>query len=159
MQPMLAVLKEIFMKKKIIVFIAIVLLVSMPLLIFAHSGRTDGAGGHHDYNNVSGLGSYHYHHGYGPHLHPGGVCPYDSSSSSGSSSYSYEEEYNDALMELEEERADNELLKEKLENQKMVTIELNEEINDLETQRIWYGIGGGAAGAVVGAFLGSLRKR
>lgn len=24
----------------------------------------------------SGLGDYHYHHGYGPHLHPGGVCPY-----------------------------------------------------------------------------------
>lgn len=44
---------------------------------FAHSGRTDSSGGHHDYKNKSGLGSYHYHHGYGPHLHEGGVCPYE----------------------------------------------------------------------------------
>lgn len=29
----------------------------------AHQGRTDKYGGHHDYNNVSGLGSYHYHCG------------------------------------------------------------------------------------------------
>lgn len=55
---------------------------------FAHSGRTDSSGGHHDYNNVSGLGSYHYHHGYGPHLHPNGVCPYSSSARSSSSSTS-----------------------------------------------------------------------
>lgn len=54
----------------------------------AHSGGTDSQGGHHDYNNVSGLGSYHYHHGMGPHLHPNGVCPYSSGSSSGSSSSS-----------------------------------------------------------------------
>lgn len=45
----------------------------------AHSGRTDSSGGHHDYNNVSGLGSYHYHcGGYPAHLHPGGICPYSS---------------------------------------------------------------------------------
>ena len=25
----------------------------------AHSGRTDAMGGHHDYQNKSGLGSYH----------------------------------------------------------------------------------------------------
>lgn len=43
---------------------------------FAHSGRTDSSGGHRDNKNVSGLGSYHYHHGYGPHLHPNGICPY-----------------------------------------------------------------------------------
>ena len=47
----------------------------------AHSGGTDSQGGHHDYKNVSGLGSYHYHHGMGPHLHSGGVCPYSSGSS------------------------------------------------------------------------------
>ena len=52
----------------------------------AHSGRTDSNGGHHDYRNASGLGSYHYHHGYGPHLHENGACPYSSSSSSTSSS-------------------------------------------------------------------------
>lgn len=43
----------------------------------AHSGRTDANGGHHDYKNKSGLGSYHYHHGYPAHLHEGGICPYD----------------------------------------------------------------------------------
>ena len=52
----------------------------------AHSGRTDSNGGHHDYKNKSGLGSYHYHHGYGPHLHPNGVCPYTSGSASSSGS-------------------------------------------------------------------------
>lgn len=46
---------------------------------FAHSGGTDAQGGHHDYKNVSGLGSYHYHHGYPAHLHPNGVCPYETS--------------------------------------------------------------------------------
>jgi len=52
----------------------------------AHSGRTDSSGGHRDNKNASGLGSYHYHHGMGPHLHPGGVCPYASGSSSNTSS-------------------------------------------------------------------------
>ena len=54
----------------------------------AHSGRTDSSGGHHDYQNKSGLGSYHYHHGMPAHLHPNGVCPYSSSSSKSSSSSS-----------------------------------------------------------------------
>lgn len=44
----------------------------------AHSGRTDASGGHRDNKNKSGLGSYHYHHGYPAHLHPDGLCPYDS---------------------------------------------------------------------------------
>lgn len=52
----------------------------------AHQGRTDSSGGHHDYQNKSGLGSYHYHHGMPAHLHPNGVCPYSSSSSASSSS-------------------------------------------------------------------------
>lgn len=47
------------------------------LTAFAHSGRTDSYGGHHDYKNKSGLGSYHYHHGYPAHLHDGGICPYE----------------------------------------------------------------------------------
>ena len=54
----------------------------------AHPGRTDSSGGHHDYNNRSGLGSYHYHHGMPAHLHPNGVCPYDSASSSSKSTQS-----------------------------------------------------------------------
>ena len=50
----------------------------LALTAQAHSGRTDASGGHHDYKNKSGLGSYHYHHGYPAHLHPDGFCPYDS---------------------------------------------------------------------------------
>ena len=47
---------------------------------YAHSGRTDSAGGHRDNRNVSGLGYYHYHCGGNPpHLHTGGVCPYNRS--------------------------------------------------------------------------------
>lgn len=56
--------------------LSLALVLSAPLAASAHSGRTDANGGHRDNNNVSGLGYYHYHHGYGPHLHPNGVCPY-----------------------------------------------------------------------------------
>ena len=52
----------------------------------AHSGRTDSQGGHRDNKNKSGLGSYHYHHGYSAHLHPGGICPYDNNSNSNATS-------------------------------------------------------------------------
>lgn len=41
----------------------------------AHSGGTDSQGGHWNHST----GEYHFHHGRGPHQHPGGVCPYDSS--------------------------------------------------------------------------------
>ena len=65
------------MKKKFTTIACICLCILIfPLSTYAHSGRTDSSGGHHDYKNVSGLGSYHYHHGYPAHLHPGGVCPY-----------------------------------------------------------------------------------
>lgn len=66
--------------KKIISIVLSLMLIMTPMASFAHSGRTDMYGGHHDYQNASGLGSYHFHHGMGPHLHPGGVCPYDSPS-------------------------------------------------------------------------------
>lgn len=49
----------------------------MPGAALAHRGRTDASGGHRDNKNASGLGSYHYHHGYEAHLHPNGVCPYE----------------------------------------------------------------------------------
>ena len=50
----------------------------IPVSLFAHSGRTDGNGGHKDNKNKSGLGSYHYHcGGYPAHLHKGGQCPYN----------------------------------------------------------------------------------
>lgn len=39
----------------------------------AHSGRTDGNGGHYD----KSTGEYHYHHGYPAHKHIGGECPYN----------------------------------------------------------------------------------
>ena len=63
-------------KRKTFCVICIILMISFPLTSLAHSGRTDSSGGHHDYQNKSGLGSYHYHHGMGPHLHPNGICPY-----------------------------------------------------------------------------------
>lgn len=59
------------------------ILLAFPTTILAHSGKTDSSGGHKDKNNVSGLGSYHYHcGGYPAHLHDGGVCPYSSTKSS-----------------------------------------------------------------------------
>lgn len=82
--------------KKLPILVCILMIViSISSISFTHSGRTDGYGGHKDNKNASGLGSYHYHHGQGPHLHPKGVCPYtittmpvDTSNSSSSSSSS-----------------------------------------------------------------------
>lgn len=52
-------------------------IINTTLTVEAHSGRTDRFGGHHDYKNKSGLGSYHYHCGGNPpHLHENGICPY-----------------------------------------------------------------------------------
>lgn len=69
------------LKRKLFYILVIIFIITFPITSFAHSGRTDSRGGHHDYKNKSGLGSYHYHHGMGPHLHPRGVCPYGGSSS------------------------------------------------------------------------------
>lgn len=56
----------------------LVLIMAIPVSSFAHSGRTDSSGGHKDNKNKSGLGYYHYHcGGHPPHLHDGGVCPYN----------------------------------------------------------------------------------
>lgn len=77
------------MRKKIFFSLTVCMLViTMPFMVLAHGGRTDGSGGHKDNKNKSGLGSYHYHcGGYPAHLHDGGVCPYKGGgSSSGSSS-------------------------------------------------------------------------
>lgn len=52
-------------------------IICVPVVAFAHSGRTDSSGGHKDNKNKSGLGSYHYHcGGYPAHLHENGYCPY-----------------------------------------------------------------------------------
>ncbi|MDR1549034.1 MAG: YHYH domain-containing protein [Hungatella sp.] len=71
----------------------------------AHSGRTDSQGGHHDYKNKSGLGSYHYHHGYSAHLHPNGVCPYENgngASSSKQTSSSTSEKKEESLLNVQD---------------------------------------------------------
>lgn len=78
---------------------------------FAHSGRTDSNGGHHDYNNVSGLGNYHYHHGRSAHLHTNGICPYNSSSNTPksykNSSNSYNSNYSSNQNSSQNSRSDN----------------------------------------------------
>lgn len=75
------------MRKKIFFSLTVCMLViTMPFMALAHSGRTDGSGGHKDNKNKSGLGGYHYHcGGYPAHLHNGGVCPYKGGGSSSSS--------------------------------------------------------------------------
>lgn len=61
--------------KKLLLFLSVaVLIISLSITAFAHSGRTDKNGGHND--NIHG--GYHYHCGGHPaHQHPNGVCPYD----------------------------------------------------------------------------------
>ena len=81
------------MKNKIKLIVTNLVIVFIMLFVttttYAHSGRTDSNGGHKDKNNVSGLGSYHYHcGGYPAHLHTNGVCQYKSSSKSSRSSSS-----------------------------------------------------------------------
>lgn len=69
--------------------IVLLSIIAISLNTYAHSGRTDGSGGHKDNKNKSGLGSYHYHCGGHPaHLHPNGICPYSSNKKSTSSSSS-----------------------------------------------------------------------
>lgn len=65
------------MKKNKILSLALATSLALtPMSSLAHSGRTDGSGGHKDNKNKSGLGSYHYHCGGNPaHLHKNG-CPY-----------------------------------------------------------------------------------
>lgn len=67
------------MKKFFKVFFIVCALLSLTLSVEAHSGKTDGAGGH--YNRSTG--EYHYHHGYSAHQHYDidgdgkKDCPYD----------------------------------------------------------------------------------
>lgn len=67
------------LKKTLLFLLVLIITVFQFNITFAHSGRTDSSGGHHDYKNASGLGSYHYHcGGYPAHLHKNGICPYTS---------------------------------------------------------------------------------
>lgn len=62
--------------KRVLLLVTVLLLlvtVLLPTFGLAHSGRTDGDGGHWDRSE----GTYHYHHGYPAHDHPDGVCPYE----------------------------------------------------------------------------------
>lgn len=67
------------MKKVFLILLILVIVLSITFPTFAHSGRTDSQGGHHDRSN----GSYHYHHGYPAHDHPNGECPYTNTSCGG----------------------------------------------------------------------------
>lgn len=58
--------------KKFFINILIVVLICSSI-VFAHPGRTDSKGGHHNRST----GEYHYHHGYPAHQHIDGVCPYN----------------------------------------------------------------------------------
>lgn len=76
------------MKKRLTSFFSLfLLLLAVPLVVFAHSGGTDANGGHYD----SSTGEYHYHHGYPAHQHPNGICPYLTDTSTKESSEVYED--------------------------------------------------------------------
>ena len=69
---------------------------SIPIIVFAHPGKTDEYGGHYDWET----GEYHYHHGYPVHQHIDGYCPYDyddqtdHSNHGGGYNYDYDYDYN-----------------------------------------------------------------
>ena len=84
-------------KKLYIVIMVILMLIQVPLNIFAHSGRTDSSGGH--YNRSTG--EYHYHHGYKAHQHIDGICPYDNDNKEKSDSS--ENIKNDVVISTEKE--------------------------------------------------------
>ena len=60
------------MKRALVFILCFILLFLMVVPCFAHSGGTDGKGGHYDHST----GGYHYHHGKPAHQHPNGECPY-----------------------------------------------------------------------------------
>ena len=62
--------------RNLFVLVLVFIILLIPASVLAHSGRTDGNGGHTD----KSTGVYHYHHGYSAHQHPGGVCPYEDDS-------------------------------------------------------------------------------
>lgn len=61
------------MRRAQLAIFSVILILSLVVAASAHPGRTDANGGHH----VSATGEYHYHHGYPPHQHTNGICPYD----------------------------------------------------------------------------------
>ena len=69
-------MKNNLKRKKILSLCILIFSILLCVTSFAHPGSLDDNGGHNDYKNSSGLGSYHYHHGYPAHLHENGECPY-----------------------------------------------------------------------------------
>lgn len=63
------------MKNKIPFLLFAIIIINAIALItsYAHPGKTDSSGGHYD----NATGEYHYHHGYPPHQHTNGICPYN----------------------------------------------------------------------------------
>ena len=59
--------------RRVVLFMLSVIIALAVVPAYAHSGGTDGKGGHFDRST----GEYHYHHGYPAHNHPNGVCPYE----------------------------------------------------------------------------------
>ena len=66
-------------KRALLAISILVVFTSIAMGVKAHSGKTDGAGGHKDHST----GEYHYHHGYSAHSHydmdgdGDKDCPYD----------------------------------------------------------------------------------
>lgn len=95
------------MRRFVLTLVVFYLLLVIAVPTSAHSGKTDGNGGHHDWST----GEYHYHHGYPAHQHydidnDGTIdCPYDfndrtshspgGGSASGVSAKTYSEGYAD----------------------------------------------------------------
>lgn len=74
------------MKRVIIAILCFLLFIP---IVSAHSGKTDGNGGHYN----TSTGEYHYHHGYPEHQHIDGMCPYgfDDKTNRYSNNYYYED--------------------------------------------------------------------
>lgn len=92
------------MKRKLL-FVLLLLLTSFCVTSYAHQGRTDSNGGHHD-----STGEYHYHHGHPAHSHVGG-CPYDYDDNTGqnsgsNSNNSYYDKYNHSYDSVTESTTD-----------------------------------------------------
>ena len=54
----LGIRKRKLLRRVLGLFAIVLCVVLLPSAAYAHSGRTDANGGHHDYKNKSGLGSY-----------------------------------------------------------------------------------------------------
>ena len=92
-----------FMRKIIsLLFCIIFSFTFLSVYVYAHSGKTDSAGGH--YNHQSG--EYHYHHGYPAHSHIDDECPYDfddktdHSSNKSNSSHKYNEKASASMLNI-----------------------------------------------------------